>query len=135
MDREIPRIKEEGKKWKKQIWWIGTLAVLLFLGGIFFGSRAEASNEYLKRGDELLRQKRYLSAIVEYKKAEFLDQSEAVLERIRMAREAQEDVRNLEEFYVEIGAEEELLKFREAKAVPETAYRAVFSAKSFLEAG
>jgi hypothetical protein len=61
--------------------------------------RANWAKDFSKRGDQYLAQKKYISAVVEYKKANALLPSQETSDRIALAKDAEVDVLKLENYY------------------------------------
>jgi len=95
--------------------------------------RSSFSKKFISRGDEFLNNKKYVSAIVEYKKADYLAQNTDIEKKIDLANEAQKDVEALENFYRQnnnIGQQE---IYNQVRAVPDSSYDMVVLAKSLIE--
>lgn len=95
--------------------------------------RASWSKKFISRGDNYLNQKKYVSAIVEYKKAEFLAPSANISQQIAFARESQTDVNKLENFYRENNNISQLEIYNQVRAVPDSSYDMVELSKKLIE--
>ena len=124
---------------KKPIFGI-TIAIIcgttMLLLAVFLATnplRSSFSKKFISRGDEFLNNKKYVSAIVEYKKADYLAQNTDIEKKIDLANEAQKDVEALENFYRQnnnIGQQE---IYNQVRAVPDSSYDMVVLAKSLIE--
>lgn len=112
------------------------VAATMLLGAMYLIStplRTSWSKKFIGRGDADLNQKKYVSAIVEYKKAELLNPSGDITKKISLARDSQTDVYKLENFYREndnIGQQE---IYNQVSAVPDSSYEMVTLSKSLIE--
>lgn len=112
------------------------VGVTMLLLAVFLATtplRTGFSKKFISRGDEFLNNKKYVSAIVEYKKADYLAKNTEVEQKIDLANEAQKDVDALENFYRQnnnIGQQE---IYNQVRAVPDSSYDMVVLAKSLIE--
>lgn len=116
--------------------WIYLLAILIAVLALYFIAQTikdSLSQKYYNRGEEKLLQEKYISAIVEYQKSDYLKKSAETENRIELAREAEKDIKRLEAFLREKNATLKLNDLKQAEAVPTDAYTAVINARSFLE--
>lgn len=95
--------------------------------------RADWAKDFTKRGDEYLAQKKYISAIVEYKKAEALLPDKEISGRIALAQDSQGDVTKLENYYRENNNIVQMDLFNKSKSVPDTSYDLIALSKDLLE--
>ena len=92
------------------------------------------AKNYVKSGDQYLLQKKYLSAELEYEKAQSLyNLNPDAKSREALARNSAKDIREIEPFYKEknLGLQLELVK--EATTVPQTEFKAAKNAKDLIE--
>jgi tetratricopeptide (TPR) repeat protein len=110
--------------------------VVMLFGAVFLATnplRASFSKQFITRGDDFLNQKKYVSAIVEYKKADFIAPSGDIKQKISFARESETDVYQLENFYRQnnnIGQQE---VYNQVRAVPDSSYDMVTLSKTLIE--
>lgn len=95
--------------------------------------RANWSARFVERGDGYLADKKYLSAIVEYKKAKALKNDQTVLDRLDLAQSAENDVFVLLQFYRQQNNTAQLNLFNRANAVPDSSYNLISLAKTLIE--
>jgi len=93
------------------------------------------STDYVKKGDGLLEQKKYLSAELQYRKAIILKKNVKAQERMDLSKKAQTNVLELELFYAEKDNLDQLNLFSKVKEVPENAKNAVVLSKTLIESG
>ena len=109
---------------------------VMFLGAIYLLTvplRASFSKKFIGRGDDYLNQKEYISAIVEYKKADFIAPSGDISQKMAIARASQTDIYQLENFYRQnnnIGQQE---VYNQVRAVPDSSYDMVALSKTLIE--
>lgn len=108
--------------------------VLLFFA-IMRPVRAGWSNDFIVRGDNYLSQKKYISAIVEYKKAQTISDNLEVQKRLETTRLAEGDVTKLEGFYREQNNIKQMELLNQVRAVPDSCYDLVALSKSLIEQG
>lgn len=109
---------------------------IMLIGATYLATnplRASWSKKFISRGDEFLNNKKYVSAIVEYKKAEFLAPSAEIGQQISFARESQTDVNKLENFYRENNNIGQLEIYNQVRAVPDSSYNMVELSKKLIE--
>lgn len=124
------------KKNRKIVGWIIAGAILMTMFAIVLSPlRTNGANKYLTSGDEYLKNRKFISAIVEYRKAEFLAKNNGAKERINLAREGEKDIMKLEPFFREANDIDALNELSKANAVPEREYDAVVTAKKYVESG
>lgn len=97
--------------------------------------RAKMSTDYVKKGDDLLEGKKYLSAELQYRKAIILKENTKAQERMDLSKKAQTNVLELELFYAEKDNLDQLNLFSKVKEVPENAKDAVTLSKTLIESG
>lgn len=95
--------------------------------------RANWAKKFSERGDQYLAQKKYVSAIVEYKKADALLPSRETSDRIVLAKDAEVDVSKLENYYRENNNIVQMDLLNKSKSVPDTSYDLVALSKNLLE--
>ncbi|OGD65434.1 hypothetical protein A2215_03555 [Candidatus Berkelbacteria bacterium RIFOXYA2_FULL_43_10] len=111
------------------------LAGIVILISVSFPVRSVLSKKYIESGDKYLIQKKYISAVVEYKKAKFLRDKDNVEEKITLTTESQKDILLLEPFIREKNDISTMELLAQAKKVRGSAYDSVSYAKSLLEQG
>jgi len=113
---------------------IALLILVLYLATI--PARKNLSNHLVKKGDTYLAQKEYLSAELQYEKVLTLSKKNVLAkDRLNLAKEAENNVLALEDFYKESGNAEQIELFREATSVPKSAKSAVILSKELIEKG
>jgi len=117
--------------------WILVLLICFFALGLTTKPiRKIWSRNYLEKGDNYLEQKKYESAILEYKKASFLYwRNEEVQEKTLLAKKASTDVLVLEEFYKEKNLSSQIDLMAQVKTVPEDEVSAIKLAKEMIAKG
>ena len=96
--------------------------------------RQSWAKDFTNHGDSYLAEKKYVSATVEYKKAQTLDSdNKEIADRLALAGEAQNNVLKLEEFYRQSNNIAQLDLFNKARSVPESSYDLVALSKTLLE--
>lgn len=110
-------------------------SVMLFLSVIALTRplRANLAKDFSERGDQYLAQKKYISAIVEYRKAEALLPDKEISERIALAKEAETDVSKLENYYRQNNDIVQIDLLNKTNSVPDTSYDLVALSKKLLE--
>lgn len=110
-------------------------SVMLFLAIVALTRplRADWAKDFTKRGDQYLAEKKYISAIVEYRKAEALLPGHETSDRIALANDSQTDVSKLENYYRENNNIVQMDLLNKSKSVPETSYDLVALSKNLLE--
>lgn len=133
------RLKAEKKEkinyWLFLRWPIYILGGLLVLFLISSPLRAKLSNEYMTKGDDLLEQKKYLSAELQYRKAIILKKNAKAQERMDLSKKAQTNVLELEIFYAEKDNLDQLNLFSKVKEVPANAKDAVVLSQDLIKSG
>ncbi|MFA7244283.1 MAG: hypothetical protein WC080_03300 [Patescibacteria group bacterium] len=124
------------KSWKKAALWsvIGLLLIVI----LYFAlspARVSGTNKYITSGDDFLKNRKFISALVEYRKAAFLAGSSKANERTIIARESEKDITKLEPFFREINDIDALNDLSEANKVPQNESEAVKDAKAYIENG
>jgi tetratricopeptide (TPR) repeat protein len=127
-------IKREEKSWRKVVFW-SVLGIILIIVLCIALSPAQVngSGKYLTSGDNLLKDRKFISAIVEYRKAEFLHSSSNVTDRLNTARDSEKDITKLEPFYKEVNDVGALNEITKANEVPANVSDGVKTAKSYIE--
>jgi tetratricopeptide (TPR) repeat protein len=87
------------------------------------------------KGDDLLEQKKYLSAELQYRKAIIIKKNAKAQERIGLSNKAQTNVLELEIFYAERDNLDQLNLFSKAKEVPTNAKDAVVLSQDLIKSG
>jgi tetratricopeptide (TPR) repeat protein len=129
-------IKREKKSWNKAIFWTVLGAILIIALYVALSpARVSGSKKYLVSGDNFLANRKFISAIVEYKKAEFLHGGENISDRINIARDGEKDISKLIPFFTEINDIEALNEITEANKVPANVSEGVKAAKAYIENG
>ena len=110
---------------------VGVLAVLI-LASLHF--RPTIAIRFIDRGDSLLSQGKYIEALVQYKKADYLIDNEEINEKINLTNEAQKDITKLEMVWQEENNIEAQENLKRAKQVFDSEYDSVVLAREFIEA-
>jgi len=111
----------------------GSVMLILTIFAFTRPLRTNWAKDFSKNGDQYLAQKKYISAIVEYKKAEILLPSQQISDRIALAKDSQIDVSKLENYYRENNDIVQLDIINKTKSVPDTSYDLVTLSKNLLE--
>jgi len=122
---------------KKVILYLILVGIIFFSVSLFSKPiRIKWSNNYIDSGDNLLYQKKYLEADLEYRKALtlFWKNRKAISRRI-LAKEAQTDVTRLIDFFRETNRTEKLESFNSDLAVPQGSLEIVKKCRQLLEKG
>lgn len=115
-------------------WLIICVIGLLFLGLITKPLRKIWSNKYFEKGEIYLEQKKFESAVLEYRKSLFLYwKIGRAQDRIKLARESSADVLKLEKFYEERKLDSQIKVIRKIKADPEDEVSAIKFSKELIE--
>lgn len=105
----------------------------------YFGTlpaRSKLSNRYIENGDQLIKEKRFLSADLEYRKALVLKRSnDQAVTRRELARAASRDITKLKDFFREQSEISRLRALEEAKTVPASETEAVRMSRQLLDIG
>lgn len=119
------------------IWKILLLLVLLIILMFFvFHPMRIFSKRFVEKGDQLLLQKKYVSAGLQYEKALMLDSKDKTAkEHLELANNAQIDVSALLTFYKEKNVADQIAKFDLANSFPENENAALTTAKSLIDDG
>jgi tetratricopeptide (TPR) repeat protein len=125
--------KKKTNFFKKDKILVLVLVGIIILALTSFPIRSALCKKYIESGDKYLYQRKYISAIVEYKKAKFLRDNENVAEKITLTNESQKDILLLEPFMREENDIASLELLAQAKKVRGNAYDSVSYAKSLLE--
>ncbi len=141
--KSINSLQSEGQKnqnkWKINlkgrwfIWTVVSVAVLLIIALLCQYFRPTLAQGFIKRGDTLLNQEKYIEALVQFKKADYLINSDEINEKINLTDEAQRDITKLTMLWREkdnIAAQENL---KRAKKVYDSEYDSVVLAREFIE--
>jgi len=92
------------------------------------------SGRFLEKGDQLLAQKRYLQAEMEYKKSILIDKrNDEARQRLTLAEEGSTDILKLKDFFIEKNLTIETDLFTKATAIPAKERDAVVTAKELIE--
>lgn len=133
------RLKAEKKiminYWLFLRWPLYIVCGILVLFLISSPLRAKLSNGYVAKGDDLLEQKKYLSAELQYRKALILKKNNQAEKRIELSKRAQTNVLELEIFYAEKDNLDQLNLFSKVKEVPANAKDAVVLAQDLIKSG
>lgn len=108
------------------------LIVIFFLYLVMIPLRVKGANKLLETGDNYLKERKYISAIVAYRKAQFLKNSEEIESRIQIARDSEKDISKLEPFLREINDIPELNEIANANKVPVNEYEGIVQAKKYV---
>lgn len=110
----------------------GIVLIALFILSIPL--KTYSVKKYISKGDEFLAQKKYLHAELEYEKGQFFSRKNNDLKTQRaLARECQENVLKLEDFYKGKSKKEEADKITQATVIPENESEALKLAKKYIE--
>lgn len=91
------------------------------------------ANRFISRGNSLLSQQKYIEALVQYKKADFLADKDEIGEKIGLTSEAGKDVEKLEMLWREENNTAALENLKNAKKVYDSEYDSVVLSKTFIE--
>lgn len=127
--------KEKVNYWLFFRWPVYIVVSILVLFFISSPLRAKLSNGYVAKGDDLLEQKKYLSAELQYRKAIIIKKNAKAQERIGLSNKAQTNVLELEIFYAERDNLDQLNLFSKAKEVPANAKDAVVLSQDLIKSG
>jgi tetratricopeptide (TPR) repeat protein len=127
--------KEKVNYWLFFRWPVYIVVSILVLFFISSPLRAKLSNGYVAKGDDLLEQKKYLSAELQYRKAIIIKKNAKAQERIGLSNKAQTNVLELEIFYAERDNLDQLNLFSKAKEVPTNAKDAVVLSQDLIKSG
>jgi hypothetical protein len=117
-------------------WALIVFILILALGLMTKPIRKAWSFNYVEKGDEYLGQKKYGSAVLEYKKALFLFWgNKEALERTRLSNEASVDVMKLEDFYKFKNIQSQLVLLEQIKTLPKNEVTALKQTKEMIEKG
>lgn len=142
--KSINSLKSEGQKKEKHGQFIKTywfkwtcigFGVLVLLTVAFQYSKVSIANRFIERGTNLLSQQKYIEALVQYKKADFLVNSEEINEKIELIDKAQKDAEELEMLWREENNTAALESLKNAKKVYDSEYDSVVMAKTYIENG
>jgi|GEM_PF-746870 len=115
-------------------WILIILIIFLSLDVITKPIKRHWANNYVKRGDGYLLQKKYLTADLQYQKALFLDKNNTTAKtEQKLADNAMSDVMVLESFYRQNNSAAESDNFNLIKTKPATAELATAQAKGLIE--
>ena len=95
--------------------------------------RSRWAKQFSARGDNFLNQKKYLSAIVEYKKADLLLPGNATKQKITLARSAGKDVFLMENFYRQNNNIIQMELINQVRSVPDCGYDMVALSRTLIE--
>jgi tetratricopeptide (TPR) repeat protein len=109
------------------------LAAIIAVVAISIPIRSRLSENYIKSGDSYLLDRKYVSAVVEYKKAKLLKNSERVEEKITLTNQSQKDILALKLFIREQNDIPTLESLAQAEKVRGSAYDSVAYAKELIE--
>jgi hypothetical protein len=117
-------------------WALIVFIFILALGLMTKPIRKAWSFNYVEKGDEYLGQKKYGSAVLEYKKALFLFWgNKEALERTKLSNEASVDVMRLEDFYKFKNIQSQLVLLEQIKTLPKNEVTALKQTKEMIEKG
>lgn len=117
-------------------WLIGIIIFLLLLVLLSSPLRGKAASDYVKEGDKLLLQKKYISAEVEYKKALTLSSNNAVAkDHLDLANKASLNISEFERFFDLPQFAGFKAKYEEASEVPANQSDVVKLSKKLIEDG
>lgn len=115
-------------------WLILILIMFVLLSLLIKPFRKNWSNDYTKRGNIYLEQKKYLTAELQYKKALILNgKNEEARTMFEFSTSAEKDVLELEDFYKNRNLSVELELFEKAKAIPGSESEAVKIARELID--
>ena len=115
------------------IWTSVGVALLIILTLAYLNFRPSIAKGLIERGDNLLSESKYIKALVQYKKADYLINNEEIDQKIILTDQAQKDISKLEMIWREknnILAQESLKK---ARGVYDSEYDSVVLSKEFIE--
>lgn len=115
-------------------WLLIAAIIFMFLLLISKPLRKVWSNNYVKSGDEYLLQKKFLSAELEYEKAQNLySLNTKAKDREILAKSSAADIRTLQSFYEEKNLGLQIENINLATTVPNSEFEAAKNAKSLIE--
>ena len=136
-EEQLKQIATVEKARSPHRWVISTIIIfLLILGAIILTDpmRSKASDDYMKRGDQLLLEKKFVSAEVEYDKALALDSKNGLAkERIKLCGRAEMNISELQDLTDLYGSEEQKALFEEANQFPKNENVALEMTKTLLD--
>jgi len=136
LQSEGQKNQNEGKINFKSRWFRWTLVcvgVLVVLILVSLYSRPTIAKRFIDRGDNLLNQSKYIEALVQYKKADYLINSEEIDASIDLTNEAQKDITKLEMTWREENNIEAQEGLKKAKTVYDSEYDSVVLARTLIE--
>lgn len=117
-------------------WLIICIIGILALGLITKPLRRMWATNYFEKGESYLEQKKYESAILEYRKSLFLFwKNDQASSRIALARESSVDILKLENFYRERKLDSQLQILDEIAQIPTDETEAIKLSKELIEKG
>ena len=117
-------------------WLIGIIIFLFLLVLLSSPLRGKAASNYVKEGDNLLLQKKYISAEVEYRKALTLNANDAVAkDHMDLANKAELNISEFERFFDLPQFAGFKVKYEEASEVPTNQSDVVKLSKKLIEDG
>ena len=117
-------------------WLVYIILAIMILFLLSSPLRAKLAKDYISKGDELLAEKKYLSAQLEYQKALSLKKgNKAALDRIELAKDGEKNILTLEPFYEEQNNAKQIDLIKQATEVPKTEKEGVLLAKQLIEKG
>jgi len=137
----VKNIKKTSQSGNKTIllalkWLIGVIILLLLLVLLSSPLRGKAATNYVKEGDNLLLQKKYISAEVEYKKALTLNSKDAIAkDHLDLANKAAMDISEFERFFDLPQFAGFKTKYEEATEVPANQSDVIKLSKKLIENG
>lgn len=131
----FPRRRESTDR-KILYWVLIPLVTILILFLATIPVRVRSSKNYVKKGDQFLAEKRYLSAELAYRKALTLQSNNKdASERIQLSNWAAVDVTRLKDFYNNNGFSSQGEALKKASDFPENEVAAVKNARDLIEKG
>lgn len=134
MNRAKMGLKDIRNKNRKIYLWI---LILLCLLAVFYylllPAKRELAQNYVESGDLLLSEQKYLEAIVEYRKALFLDKNCQAGKQLTLAEKAQLDISELEIFFRQRNNLTALELLNNAGKVPVSHSEGLENVKSHIE--
>lgn len=132
--KSLPDDKDRGLFYHLLKWLLISAIIFMILLLITKPLRKVWSNNYIKSGDEYLLQKKFLSAELEYEKAQNLySLNTKAKDREILAKNSAEDIRALQPFYEEKNLGLQIENANLATTVPSSEFEAAKNAKYLIE--
>jgi hypothetical protein len=132
--KSLPDDKDRGLFYHILKWLLISAIIFMILLLISKPLRKVWSNNYIKSGDEYLLQKKFLSAELEYEKAQNLySLNTKAKDREILAKNSAEDIRALQPFYEEKNLGLQIENVNLATTVPSSEFEAAKNAKTLIE--